>query len=306
MANFNYIAYLGQAHAPVQSPYQSSVLPPNNVTSQQVVNSSDLYLKVLSPENKKEFRTVNLRGLHKESVDTPAKLKTAICKQCDGLNSDNLEVGYFIHSKKVWINNRLDINDVWSMVEKGEKVTLWCLNTTARESVKRKRDEQTDEESRPKKKPSMQSSSAVEERKIKAKENEEKLKELHKDKWTPFQYKLWAEMLVYGTHASLEEPPNASMFTRDKKRSSNNTPSDTVIIDGVMTAMNSLCQALIPKEAPERQPMSSPMKKAQLRGVYIKQLNELRQLHDSEILNKEEYEEQRADLVKLMRHLNEK
>ena len=78
-------------------------------------------------------------------------LKTAISKQCDGLNSENMDVGYFVQSKKVWINNRLDINDVWSIVDKGEKVTLWCLDTTARESQKRKRDELAEEESQPKK-----------------------------------------------------------------------------------------------------------------------------------------------------------
>lgn len=303
MANFNYIAYLGQANAPVQATYQPS-LPAVTSCQQEVVNSSDLYLKVLSPDNKKEYRTVNLRGLHRDSIGTPAELKKAISNQCDNLNSENMEVGYYVHSKKVWINNRLDINDVWGMVDKGERVTLWCLDTT-RESQKRKRDEKADEENRPKKKASPQGVSTVEERKSKAKENEERLAELHKDKWTTFQYKLWAEMLVYGTHRSFEEPPSASMFVRDKKRSSNNTSSDTVVIDCVMTAMNSLCQALVPKDSPDRHPMSSPLKKAQLRGMYIKQLNELSQLHDCEILNKEEYEEQRADLVKLMRQLNE-
>ena len=62
----------------------------------------------------------------------------------------------------------------------------------------------------------------MEERKAKAKEYEQKLVELHKDKWTSFQYKLWAEMLVCGTHTSLDEPPSASMFSTESKRSSTN------------------------------------------------------------------------------------
>ncbi len=61
------------------------------------------------------------------------------------------------------------------MVDKGEKVTLWFLDTTARESQKRKR-EQADKENRPKKMSSPQGTSIVEERKSKAKENEERLK----------------------------------------------------------------------------------------------------------------------------------
>ena len=44
---------------------------------------------------------------------------------------------------------------------------------------------------------------------------------------------------------------------------------------------------------------------AQLRGTYMKQLNELRLLFDNDILSKDEYDEQRSGLVKLMQQLNE-
>ena len=65
---------------------------------------------------------------------------------------------------------------------------------------------------------SSQGLSTVEEQKAKAKQYEQKLVELHKDNWTSFQYKLWAEMLVCGTHTSLDEPLSASMFSRVKTR----------------------------------------------------------------------------------------
>lgn len=301
---FNYnIAYLGQAHAPVQ---QSTVsLPVTNQSNQSKTSCVDLYLKVLSPENKKDYKTVSLRGLDKETIDTPAKLKAAIAMQCDGLSDQSIDIGYFNHSKKLWINSRLDVNDVWAMVEKGERVTLWCLDTSA--TLKRKRDEPAGEERQSKRRNNLQQqcTSTVEERRTQAKENEEKLMDLHKDKWTSFQYKLWAEMLVYGTHSSFEEPPSSSMFVRDKKHpsSSSHVGDDTAV--GMVAAMSTLCQALIPKETP-KPPISSPMKNAQLRGTYMKQLNELRQLYDSEILTKDEYEGQRSNLVKLMCQLNEK
>ena len=113
MANFNYIAYLGQAHAPVQ------------VSSCQTSEkSSDLHLGVLSPHNKKEYKTVNVRGLRKDHVDTPAKLKAAISNQCDGLNPEKMEIGYFLNSRKLWINNRLDISDVWNMIDEREGHSL--------------------------------------------------------------------------------------------------------------------------------------------------------------------------------------
>ena len=71
----------------------------------------------------------------------------------------------------------------------------------------------------------------------------------------------------------------------------------------MMTVVNTLCQALVPKQA--RSTCSSPIKKAELRGTYMKQLTELKQLRDSGILEQDEYEEQRLDIIKLMRKLNQ-
>ena len=47
----------------------------------------------------------------------------------------------------------------------------------------------------------------------------------------------------------------------------------------------------------------SPMKRAELRSMYLKQMTELRQLYDSGILCEEEYEEKRLELVDLLRQL---
>ena len=88
----------------------------------------------------------------------------------------------------------------------------------------------------------------------KAKEYEQKRVEVHKDKWTLFQYKLWVEMLVCGTHTSVDEPPSDSMFGRESKCSSNglaaaNSSLDDTVVNGTMTTMNSLSQTLVPKSA---------------------------------------------------------
>ena len=278
--------------------------------TQPAVNSSrnDFYLKVLCPENKKEFKTVTLRGLSPENIDTPTKLKEAISVQCSGLDPENMEVGYYSHSTKLWINSRLDVADVWNSIGRGEKPTLWCLDTT-RQPLKRKRDNsgENDSQGQASKRPcSSQGSSTVEERKVKAKEYEQKLVELHRDKWTLFQYKLWAEMLVCGTHTSVDEPPSASMFNRESKHPSsgliaNSTLNDTVV-SGMMTVVTNLCQALAPKPG-AGSTCSSPIKRAELRGTYMKQLTEFKQLRDGGILDQEEYEEQRSDIIKLMRQL---
>ena len=146
-----------------------------------------------------------------------------------------------------------------------------------------------------------QGPSSVEVRKAKAREYELKL---HKDKWTSFQYKLWGEMLACGTHTSISDPPSASVFGRESKCSSTSSSAiNDSVVSGMVTVMNTLYQALVPKQAVTGS--SSPMKRAELRGTYMKQLTELRQLRDSGILDQSEYEEQRSDIVKLMRELNQ-
>ena len=79
-----------------------------------------------------------MRGLSPEKIDTPTQRKEAISVRCDGLDPQSMEVGYYSHSTKLWINSRLDI-DVWNNVGRGEKRMLWCLTTT-RQPQKRKRD----------------------------------------------------------------------------------------------------------------------------------------------------------------------
>ena len=78
-------------------------------------------------------------------------------------------------------------------------------------------------------------------------------------------------------------------------------------MSGMMNMVNTLCQAITPKVTPpERRQMGlSPMKKAELRSTYLRQLSELRQLRDNEILTEEEYEEQREDLIDSMCNLKE-
>ncbi len=144
----------------------------------------------------------------------------------------------------------------------------------------------------------------MEEKKIESDKYEQVLSEKHGKTYTHFQYKLWAEMYVGKVHPSLEEPPNAAMFRRDNKKSNKSQPDlNNTVVDGMLTVMNTLCQALTPTKQVEKQcptPTFSPMKQAQLRSTYLKQLGELRDLHDGGVLSSEEYEEQRSRIVNLL------
>ena len=223
-----------------------------------------------------------------------------------------MELGYFNQTKKVWINNRLDVNDLWNLVARGDTLTLWCTGVSPSQSgrnSKRNREERDTGENVDHEPPKKMT--RVEERKALADEYEAKLKEKHADKYSRFQYKFWAEMLAHDQHKSFDDPPGHSMFNRESKegrRGQTHAQSDETVVKSMLSVMTSLCGALTPTQSHERIPTStsSPMRKAELRSTYLKQLSELRLLHESSVLSEEEYEEQRMDIVELMRQLKQK
>lgn len=208
-----------------------------------------------------------------------------------------MEIGYFHCSKKYWINNRLDVNDFWELVAKGkrEKVALWCVAID--DSCKGQKRPSSDEE-QPKK---IGKKSSIEEKRELTNEYELKLKEKHEDAYSRFQYKLWAEMLSTGVHTDLEEPPAAAMFSRENKRSKpSSIHENTAVMEGMVTVIDSLCHALTPTRSTCNDATSGDetipvtlVEKAELRCTYMRQLNELRVLYDSNVLTEDEYEEQR-------------
>ena len=222
---------------------------------------------MLNPCNKKEFRTYTLRALSLD-VDSPSKMKAEIIQQCDLSVSENddLELGYFYRTKKVWLNNRLDLNDMWQLLTKGNKVTLWCVENNETNSNKRPRDKDEEDQPPPKK------SSRIDTQKAHAKEYETELKTKHESKYTPFQLKLWAEMYANGSHNSLDEPPAAAMFNRENKQSRSSHGQHEVMV----SVIERLCTALTPQQEKGKGSIStSPLKRVELRSAYIKQLNEI-------------------------------
>ena len=108
-----------------------------------------------------------------------------------------MEIGYFHQSKKMWIKNRLNLNDVSKLVQNGERVTLWCMGAVTEPSTPTDGQKRTIENSsssgeelaskRVKKKLSMDEKKAV------LADFEHKLQQKHVDKYSHFQIKIWAE-----------------------------------------------------------------------------------------------------------------
>ena len=79
----------------------------------------NMEMKLLSPQNK-DYHMYTLRHISRD-VDSPEKLKAEIYKQCKDVvpSPQTMEIGFYLQSKKKWINNRLDMNDMWKMIPNG-------------------------------------------------------------------------------------------------------------------------------------------------------------------------------------------
>ena len=271
-------------------PFQQTQSQYHPLHTATTATDTNFTLKIFNPANKKDYKLCTVRGVSPDIIDTPDKLKDVLVTQYGELlpEVDRIELGYLIQSKKMWINNRLDLIDAWDLVRKGERITFWSVGVTELDKSgvnQRKRSNDHAEESANVNEPTTKRKKTTnsEQKKALVEDFELKLQEKHKDKYTRFQIKLWAEMLSTGVHSDLDNPPAASMFGRDKhaKRQSEPSGNDTVVSQ-MMAVMNTLCQAKTPKPETRKKlsPDFSPVKRAELRGTYLKQLSELRQLLD--------------------------
>ena len=317
MSSFNY--YNWQSPYPIWGPGNgfAGCTQPQVGDGTQPPTQSNFHIKVLNPSNKRDSKMHTLRNILQEDLDSPSKIKDMIFAQCGKEvvpPPPDMEMGYFHGSSKFWINNRLDVNDLWKLVNEGEKVTFWCTGIERSCDRKRALNEES-QASQPSENTKKAKNSKQDERRAKTEEYETKLKDKHGDKFTSFQFKLWTEMLTSGVHTDLDVPPAASMFGRETKKAKapqkDSSDLSAAVVD-MVSVVSTLSQALSTSAQAQlnrphtssSHPVSwSPMKRAELRSMYLKQMTELRQLYDDGILSEEEYEEQRLELVESLRQL---
>lgn len=81
---------------------------------------------VFNPDCKKQYDTLMLRDIAKESVSSPLDLKKEIWKQfgSEVVSSDlAFPVGYINGNSKVSIISAADVNDVWASIKKRESIS---------------------------------------------------------------------------------------------------------------------------------------------------------------------------------------
>ena len=96
-------------------PMTQSPTPPSTAANQAPITGTStqgIFLKVINPNNKKDWQDYTLRGISRDTMDTPTKMRQTIVDQC-GEDIVPEEIGYFVQATKHWIHNRLDMTDVW-------------------------------------------------------------------------------------------------------------------------------------------------------------------------------------------------
>ena len=237
-----------------------------------------------------------------DSVNTCENLKETILSQVGEttvMDTDEFQMGFFRKSEKLWINNDRDVSDALDLMRVG-KLTLWCMGKSKQpKHGKRNRDKSGDAEDeaeftsgRSKKK-----KSSSEERVARVNEIKAQLRDQHGSLYSGVQYTMWAEMIVAGSHESLDDPPQCPPF--GAKRSCGQSNNLAVTLSDLA---GKLVNAVSPQTSTNPNP-NSPTKLVDLRGKYLQQLKEMVHLRDIGALTPAEYEEHRA-VINLMRKLS--
>lgn len=244
---------------------QNSSLPN---TSSEGQDQSSVGLKVFSPTNKRDFVMFKLREISLSDFSSPEHLKEVILNQVGpDVVSTKLDfpVGFINKCEKFWINNELDIKDAREVFSSG-KLTLWCVGKEKRgkKRSQERNDENSDEEECGNSKKKTTSS---EERSSRVKDLKARIREKHGPSYSGTQYSLWAEMIVAGSHESMEEPPHVPMFGSNRPRGRSNRFEETLC-----DAAGKIANALSPAPSSNS---NSPSKSTELRGRYIQQLKDI-------------------------------
>ena len=251
-----------------------------------------------------------LRNVTAEDINTPASVKETIFEQVgENIVSRKLEflVGFYEKSANKWLNDEQDVRNALAILKHSGRLTFWCMGLkqggSRCESDRDSDDEDSDKltSQRPAKKRKLTTS---EEKASRVSELKTQLRQSHGSKYSGVQYALWAEMIVAGTHESIDESPPVPMFGAPRPRG---RPSTGNLADALTDVADKIVSAFSPATSQTRNPSgnySSPSKSVELRGKYIQQLKEMVNLRDIGALTDEEYEEQRSVVVSLMRKLS--
>ena len=245
-------------------------------------------LKILHSKQKGSKPIVRQVHRLKSKVSSITLLKASLIDEfADEVpNTLDFDLGWFEGSAKKWLVVPEDLNTMYSSCT-GNEVSLWCDIEDTHGARKRKSSE-----------------SGGSRRQEKEEEVESTYQELLKKHGTDIykkpQLKLWARMIVCGTHDDYSEPPRVPLITGTAPKR-----QKTDLSDAFTDAARAVAKAFSPPINSNSVSVGiSPGKTVELRSKNLQQLRDLQQLYDDRILSAAEFAEQKSMVLEALRKLN--
>ena len=233
------------------------------------------------------------------------------------------DVGYLKGTTRVCMHSEDDLIEIWHKIGRGEACALWCDGvvegkssskrpvTTVSQTWDSSSESDAEDSSKSTRRKKKKKLSALEEKNARIEEFIVQLKDKHKDSFNRIQYRLWAEMLDVGTHKSLDEAPNAPMFSNTgikhgkSSQTSALTNAFTEMASSIALAFSQSNKPSSPTGVSKHLPSSSsPGKLVELRGKYIQQLRELHSLFEGGALSELEFVDEKESILRQLKMMS--
>jgi hypothetical protein len=245
---------------------------PSSDKSEPIVVSPSV--KIICPNEKNsEHKVFLLNHVNFGDIETLDSLRDEIFDQFGGDYIDEncgFDLGYYKGSKRIWMRNDGDLKELTRLLV-ARPITLWCSGRK-KKSKKRESSDSEDEQPRNKKK-----KSSSDERLERVDDIVDELRQKNKSLYSILQYRVWAETIVGGRHVSLDNPPKGSFFKKS------GSPERSI---------------------PEKRPAAiTPIRAADLKSTYIKQIRELHSLQDVGAITEADFQKQKKTILDQMDQL---
>ena len=306
----------GISNGVLQTGYQSQ---PESCTRHMPQDTYGYKVKIFNPKKRSKFIVRQLHhfdGRFMSVNSIKQAFSDELGEEVPDVDSD-YSVGYFEgrHQKKRWLANGEDLAIMYQIFKPGSEVFLWCDGRDEDSQISSRNNSQTSSRNN-------SQESSVNKRQAREEELDtvvKELKEKHEDNYTTPQLRLWARMIVSGTHDDMDDPPRVPMIIgapMPKKQKQNSMTS--ALVDAA-TAFAKVLSPSVPHNCSSVEPVTSavtpvsstkscrsgvsPGKLADVRMKNLEQLRCMQKLMEDGILSQEEFREQKEIIMNILRDL---
>ena len=262
------------------------------------------YVKLINPRRKKDFVVRHWHGVNcvfKSSEALRRKLVESFPSELPHSKGIAFQIGFFgpPNNSKRWIFDDRDLTVMYSSVESGSKINLWC-ETSADQTP-----EETDKIEPSAKRKKNTSRDGIEDE---LDAIFKQLKEKHPEKGSP-ALRLWAKLIQNGRWDNYDSPPPIPLITGEQNgcKSKKDTQTVTDVLAGVFKKVLQPNPNSPPtseaKKIDSAVTQISPMKTATVRRSCLEDLKRLKELLDEHVLTEEEFLQEKRQILSTLKTL---